>query len=256
LTVPSSLSSIRLPGRVAYRDALDWQRRLARARIQGALERDLLLLLEHEPVVTLGRGSREDTVRVPEGLLAARGIDMVEIERGGDVTYHGPGQLVGYPIIDLKNFRTDLHWYVRRLEEALILALAELGLGAFRAPGLTGVWVGEDGDPESSAVRVASGAARKIASIGVHVSRWVTWHGFALNTTPEPLDSFRLIVPCGIEGVRMTSLGTEGVQVDPSGVDAAVRRGFERAFDVGVDALPPEELHAIIRGAPVTVPNP
>lgn len=238
----------RLEGRVPYREALDWQRRLARRRIDGVLEDDLLLLLEHEPVITLGRGSSERNLVAPPAPLAEKGIDVVEIERGGDVTYHGPGQLVGYPIIDLKRYRTDLHWYVRRLEEALILALAGLGLGAFRAPGFTGVWVGEDGDADSLPMRVGAGAARKIASIGVHVSRWVTWHGFALNVSREPLDNFRLIVPCGIEGVRMTCLADEGVDAPMDTVVACVRRGFEGSFATYTTDLTSEALRADLTG--------
>ncbi len=240
----------RLPGRVPYREALDWQRRLARHRIGGELEDDLLLLLEHEPVVTLGRGSSEQNLVASPMLMAARGIDVVEIERGGDVTYHGPGQLVGYPILDLKRYRRDLHWYVRRLEEALIVAMAELGLSAFRAPGFTGVWVGEDGDLDSLPIRVAGGAARKIASIGVHVSRWVTWHGFALNVSPEPLENFRLIVPCGIEGVQMTCLSGEGVELGMDAVTGAVRHGFEAAFAAEAEEMLPQALHAALAVSP------
>lgn len=240
--MPHTLLTCRLPGRVPYVQVLDMQRRLARRRIEGTLADDVLLLLEHEPVVTLGRGSREDTVVASGNALAARGIETVEIERGGDVTYHGPGQLVGYPILDLKRYRTDLHWYVRTLEEALIVALAELDLNAFRAPGLTGVWVGQDGDSGTTPVRVASGKVRKVASIGVHVSRWVTWHGFALNVTREPLDNFRHIVPCGIDGVRMTSLASEGAVADLESVSDSVRRGFARAFDARIVDLAPEEI--------------
>lgn len=237
----NTLRICRLPGRIPYGQALDMQRRLARLRIAGELEDDVVLLLEHEPVVTLGRGSRDDNI-VASGLLAARGIETVEIERGGDVTYHGPGQLVGYPIIDLKGYRKDLHWYVRRLEDVLIGTLSRLGLEAFRAPGLTGVWVGEDGEAETLPLRVGSGRARKIASIGVHVSRWVTWHGFALNVTREPLDNFRLIVPCGIDGVRMTCLEAEGAAADLDEANVAVRRGLAEAFDVRVVDLTPEAI--------------
>ena len=225
------------------------QRRLARLRIDGVLEDDVVLLLEHEPVVTIGRGSRDDTVVASGRLLADCGIETVEIERGGDVTYHGPGQLVGYPIIDLKRYRTDLHWYVRRLEEALIIALSELGLEAFRAPGLTGVWVGVDGDADSMPLRVASGTARKIASIGVHVSRWVTWHGFALNVSREPLDNFRLIIPCGIDGVRMTCLHAEGVRVDVAEASSFVARGVADALGARIEDFAPDELSRALEDA-------
>ena len=217
-------------GRVSYRAGLGWQRVLARARITGELGHDLVLLLEHAPVVTLGRSSdASHVVGTPEELAAA-GVDRVEIERGGDVTYHGPGQLVGYPILDLTGFRKDLHWYLRRLEEVLILALADVGIPAFRIPDFTGVWVG---DPAAAAdpVARAAGEARKIASIGVHVSRWVTWHGFALNLTDEALVGFRWIVPCGIDAVRMTSVEAEGGDADPDAMRRTLTRAFARAFE-------------------------
>jgi len=178
-------------GRVPYDEALSWQRGLAQDRIAGRLAHDVLLLLEHPPVITLGRSSHAENVLAPD----AEGVEVFEIERGGDVTYHGPGQLVGYPILDLKQHRQDLHWYLRTLEQALIDALARLGIPAERNPGYTGVWT--------------SAGKRKIASIGVHVKQWVTWHGFALNVTTD-LSGFDRIVPCGISGVEMTSIGREG----------------------------------------------
>ncbi len=218
------VSVVLAPARVPYGAGLEWQRRLARARIDGRLSRDLLLLLEHEPVVTVGRGVPPEELPSLVG-AALEGIPRFEIERGGDVTYHGPGQLVGYPILDLHDYRQDLHWYVRRLEGSLIEALEELGLHAFRVAGYTGVWVGD----ALSGV-IAAGGVRKIASIGVHVSRWVTWHGFALNVTGEALGPFGGIVPCGIAGVRMTSLETEGVVWAGDEVARAVASGFARAF--------------------------
>ena len=199
-------------GLVPYARALEMQRALARERIAGRLSHDLLLLLEHPPVVTLGRGSHAEHVLRPDG------IDVVEVERGGDVTYHGPGQLVGYPIFDLRAYRQDLHWYLRTLEQALIEALALLGIAAGRNPGYTGVWTG----------------GRKIASIGVHVKQWVTWHGFALNVTTD-LGAFDRIVPCGIPGVEMTSVRKErgaGSGRLREAARTAVIRGFEMAFDV------------------------
>ena len=209
-------------GRVPYDRALAWQRTLAQARIDGRLEEDLLLLLEHPPVVTLGRTARGAHVLRPEG------VDVVEVERGGDVTFHGPGQLVGYPIFDLRGppYRQDLHWYLRTLEDALIAALAELGIPAERKTGYTGVWTG-------------AGGGRKIASIGVHVKQWVTWHGFALNVTTD-LAQFERIVPCGIEGVEMTSVEREtkapvAEDLWARALDAVVR-SFEDAFGVEVTA--------------------
>lgn len=190
-------------GRMPYGDALELQRSLARERISGAIPEDMLLLVEHPPVVTLGRsvkgGARN--LMVSSDYLASRGVELFDVERGGDVTFHGPGQLVGYPIIDLKRHRQDLHWFLRQVEEGLIRTLASYSIPAERNPGLTGVWT----------------AGRKIASIGVHARDWVTWHGFALNVTTD-LSYFELIVPCGIEGVTMTSIANELTRRDPSGL--------------------------------------
>ena len=198
-------------GLVAYAEALEWQRGLAQARIERRIPHDLLLLLEHPPVVTMGRTAQATQ------LLQAAGVDVFEVERGGDVTFHGPGQLVGYPIIDLTNYKQDLHWYLRTLEQALIGALEILGIPAERNPGYTGVWT----------------KGRKIASIGIHVKQWVTWHGFALNVATD-LAQFDRIVPCGIPGVSMTSIEkergpSEGLWDETV---AAVVAGFGAAFDV------------------------
>ena len=199
-------------GTVPYAEALEWQRELAEDRIAGRLPHDVLLLLEHPPVVTLGRNSRAAHVLQPAG------IDVFEVERGGDVTFHGPGQLVGYPILDLHAYKQDLHWYLRTLEQALIEALGVLGLTAARNPGFTGVWT----------------RGKKIASIGIHVKQWVTWHGFALNVTID-LTHFDRIVPCGIQGVEMTSVlrerGVRSQDLWTQAVDAVVK-GFEKAFHV------------------------
>jgi len=204
-------------GSVSYQDALTWQRELAEDRIAGRLDHDVLLLLEHPPVVTFGRNSRA------AHLLNPQGVEVFEVERGGDVTFHGPGQLVGYPILDLGGsggaYKKDLHWYLRTLEQALIDALALLEIPAERNPGLTGVWT----------------RGRKIASIGIHVKQWVTWHGFALNVTTD-LAHFDRIVPCGIQGVEMTSVEREGgrgtqEELWQDSVSAVVE-GFARAFDV------------------------
>ena len=209
-------------GLVPYAEALEWQRALAQARIERQVAHDLLLLLEHPPVVTLGRNSHHARVLRPDD--EGRGIEVFEVERGGDVTFHGPGQLVGYPILDLTGHRQDLHWYLRTLEQALVEALAALGIPAERKPGYTGVWT-----------RGGRGA-RKIASIGIHVKQWVTWHGFALNVTTD-LSYFDRIVPCGIPGVVMTSVGREtghgkrDTELWTETVGAVIR-GFERAFGV------------------------
>ena len=202
-------------GRRRYGDALELQRGLCRGRVSGAIAEDLLLLVEHDAVVTLGRGTRPESLPLPPDALRQRGIDVFEVERGGDVTCHEPGQLVGYPILDLQGHRPDLHWYLRELEGALIDALATLGVEAGREPGRTGVWVG----------------GRKVASIGIHVKQWVTLHGFALNVTND-LRGFDSIVPCGIQGVEMTSVAREVVRRggDPTAI-------WDRAREAVVGAL-------------------
>ena len=179
-------------GRQPYREVLELQRALRLDRLSGAAPHDMLLLVEHEPVYTLGRGTLATSLPVTIEELRARGAEVMEVERGGDVTWHGPGQLVGYPIIHLSQHREDLHWYLRALERSLIEALEALGIAAERNPGRTGVWT----------------RGRKIASIGIHVKQWVTLHGFALNVAPD-LAWFDAIVPCGIDGVEMTSVQRE-----------------------------------------------
>jgi lipoyl(octanoyl) transferase len=197
-------------GRRRYGDVLALQRELCRRRLAGEITEDLLLLVEHEPVVTLGRSTKPESLPLPPEALARRGVEIFEVERGGDVTYHGPGQLVGYPILDLQQLRPDLHWYLRSLEDALIQSLERLGVPADRNPGYTGVW----------------SAGRKLASIGVHVRRWVTFHGFALNVATD-LEYFDLIVPCGIRDVVMTSVlaerSTAGEPGDPAALWSATR---------------------------------
>lgn len=250
-------------GTLPYASALSLQRAAAAARIRGELSSDLLLLVEHPPVVTLGRTSRESHLVVSAEYLAAQGIELFEVERGGDVTFHGPGQLVGYPIIDLKGIRQDLHWYLRQVEESLIRTLATCGVAGGRNPGYTGVWVGTEGAPApggpepaserpgplvpvpASASQLEGRWQRKIASIGVHARDWVTWHGFALNVSTD-LRHFDLMVPCGIPGVRMTSLEAELEQGVPmAGVRSAAALALAMTFGfsdlVWVD---PEDLPA------------
>lgn len=210
MTGASTIQVIEL-GRRPYEEILTLQRRLCRERVLGLRHQDLLLLVEHDPVITLGRSTKASSLPLSAEELAGRGLRVFEVERGGDVTLHAPGQLVGYPIFQLQNHRPDLHWYLRQLEEALINGLGALGISAERNPGLTGVWTG----------------GRKIASIGIHVKQWVTFHGFALNVTTA-LDLFDLIVPCGIQGVRMTSVA--GEIGDRSGLDAEARTAVIAAF--------------------------
>ena len=185
---PRRLLDVRRLGRLRYADGLDLQAKLVEERKADRIP-DTLLLLEHDPVFTLGRNARRENVLWPEEALRERGFDVFEAGRGGDVTYHGPGQVVGYPILDLSPDRRDVHRYVRDLEEVMIRACADYAVTASRVAGLTGTWVGDE----------------KIGAIGVRISRWVTSHGFALNVAAD-LSPFDLIVPCGIEGRSVTSL--------------------------------------------------
>jgi lipoate-protein ligase B len=204
-------------GRTAYPATLERQRRLHAARVRSEIE-DVLLLTEHERVLTLGRKADDRFLRFSRGELAARGIAVIETERGGDVTYHGPGQLVAYPILDLRSFGRDVLGHVRRLEETAIRLLALYGIDGERRAGLPGVWAGE----------------RKIASVGVYVSRWVTMHGLAINLAPA-LSDFDLIHPCGLVGVRMTSVVELGGQApDLPAAFADYARVFDQVFAAGL----------------------
>ena len=205
----------------SYAETLSFQREVAAQRISKAIPHDVLLLVEHPPVITLGRSSKQEHLLVSPELLAARGVELFEVERGGDVTFHGPGQLVGYPIVDLTEHTQDLHWYLRQVEEVLIQAVGTLGLHADRNPGKTGVWTG----------------GRKLASIGVHARQWVTWHGFALNVTTD-LSYFDLMVPCGIADVTMTSVAAELASADPDALAASTRSAVIDAFSTQFSRTP------------------
>lgn len=207
---------IRRLGLVPYEEGLALQRALVEERRAGRVP-DLLLLLEHPPVITVGvRGDGGRSHIVAGGArLAALGVDVCETGRGGDVTYHGPGQVVGYPILDLRPDRCDVHRYVRDLEEVMIRTCADFGVLAGRLPGLTGAWVGGD----------------KIGAIGVRISRWIASHGFAFNVNTD-LEYFDLIVPCGIEGKGVTSLRRLlGGEARTGDVEAAILRHFAQVFD-------------------------
>ncbi|HYV56566.1 MAG TPA: lipoyl(octanoyl) transferase LipB [Candidatus Nitrosopolaris sp.] len=197
-------------GQVDYQRALVLQEALVARRLAGGA--DAMLLLEHPPVYTLGRGG--DPCHL--GGAATTGVPIVRAQRGGQVTYHGPGQLVGYPVLGLRDLRPDVGWYVRGLEEVLIRVLADLQVAADRRPGLAGVWCG----------------ARKIASVGVAIRRWVTWHGFALNVGRD-LSGFAAITPCGIAGVEMTSVEAEGGPGDIAAVIPLVVSRFVSVFGYG-----------------------
>ena len=211
--------AVRRLGLVEYARALDLQRQLVEERRTGAIG-DTLVLLQHPPVLTIGvrnRHARAHIVATADE-LERRGMTVIETGRGGDVTYHGPGQLVGYPILDLKPDRCDVHRYVRDLEAVLIDAIAAFGVTGVRVPGLSGVWVGPAGREE------------KVAAIGVRISRWITSHGFALNVSTN-LDDFSTIVPCGIADRGVTSLEhLLGRTVDARHVEDAVADAFEREF--------------------------
>lgn len=219
---------VRRLGRVRYADALDLQRALVEERKAGRIP-DTLLLLEHPHVITLGvktAGARANIVATPER-LAALGVEVFEAGRGGDVTYHGPGQIVGYPILDLRPDRQDVHRYVRDLEEVMIRVAGDFGVRASRIAGLTGIWVDVPRRPPE-----------KLAAIGIRISRWVTSHGFAFNVNTD-LDFFRLIVPCGITDKGVTSLERlTGRTIDLSEVEARFVHHFSGVFDREVCSTP------------------
>ena len=202
-------------GLVAYDEALKRQLEcVERLKADDASAEEFLLLLEHPPVITIGRSGTSANVRVDEAELKAQGVILREASRGGDVTYHGPGQLVGYPILRLDRHGKDVHRYMRSLEAVIIAVLKHFGIVAQRRPGLTGVWV----------------ADRKIASIGVAVTRWITYHGFALNVAPN-LAHFDLIHPCGLKGVTITSMAKElGRAVEVKEVEPTVIKAFAGEF--------------------------
>jgi lipoyl(octanoyl) transferase len=247
------LISVLQLGRIDYATGLRLQQRLVELRKEGRIG-NVLVLLEHSPVITLGRNAKRQNILASPESLARRGVEVFECDRGGDVTFHGPGQLVGYPIFDLRAISTPegkrktlgAIEYVRRLEEVLIRSCADLAISARRICGLTGVWT-ESSENEA-----------KIAAIGVHISRGVTSHGFALNVNTD-LDDFQLIVPCGIAAKPVTSMAKElGRQVSAEEVAHSVSRNFGLIFDaqmlwlenlddllrppVGVPLKPPHEL--------------
>jgi len=201
-------------GRVDYGETHALQQRLVTARAAGEIA-DTLLLLEHDPVVTLGRAAKEENVLHSAAALEALGISMHSVGRGGDVTFHGPGQLVGYPIVDLAPDRKDVRKYVHALEETMIRVVADYGIHAGRVGGLNGAWVGDD----------------KIGAVGVRISRWITMHGFGLNVSTD-LHYFELIVPCGIQGRGVTSIAAKvGHPVSMDEVETRAARHFGALFD-------------------------
>jgi lipoyl(octanoyl) transferase len=214
-------------GRVPYTEAWELQRSLAGAVSQGAIP-DTVILLEHEPVITLGRRTAEGELHVPEGAA----VEVVETNRGGKSTYHGPGQLVCYPILDLKRYGKDVKLYLRNLEEAVIRTLAALELDAVRIEGLTGVWLHPP--------------PRKIASIGVHISRWVTTHGYALNVDLDPAPFTDWITACGLEDAAFTTIARElGRPVDVAEVRPLAVAALEEVFGLELEELPADGVHGL-----------
>ncbi|KJH72214.1 octanoyltransferase [Aliterella atlantica CENA595] len=203
-------------GLVSYCDAWNWQKSLLQARVYNSILHDVLILLEHPPVYTLGQGASLDFLKFE---LDKNDFEVYRVERGGEVTYHCPGQLVGYPILNLKYYRQDLHWYLRQLEEVLIKVLAVYGLKGDRLAGLTGVWI--DGI--------------KVGAIGIKVSRWVTMHGFALNVCPD-LSGFEKIVPCGIADKSVGSMAQWIPDIQLDEVRLQVAKAFAEVF--GVEFIP------------------
>ncbi len=226
-------------GVVSYKDAWDYQEALLQQNLAIKAEKRLaaenqaiatndtshyLLFVEHPPVFTLGKSGNPENVLMSEEHLKRMGIEYFRTNRGGDITFHGPGQLVGYPILDLERFYTDIGKYLRQVEEVVIRTLADYGLKGDRSSGETGVWL----DPDRK------GSERKICAIGVRSSRWVTMHGFALNVNTN-LDYFNMIVPCGIPDKQVTSLARElGREVDMSEVKEKLAKHFEEVFQVSL----------------------
>lgn len=261
-------------GVIAYGRALELQRRLVEARKAGAAP-DVLLLCEHPHVITLGRSGHREHLRVSDGLLRARGVEFHATDRGGDITYHGPGQQVGYPILHVGELRRDVVWYVRQMEEALIRAAGDFGVTARREPGLTGVWVDPPAAPERGATGDAAGrkvqarrsdakgrgaqakacatsrGPEKLAAIGVHFSRWVSSHGFAFNVSTELL-YFDWIVPCGIRDRGVTSLQRLlGRRVDLGEFRLRLIERFGEVYGFDMQAASPEQLEQQLEWAGV-----
>lgn len=218
-------------GTVPYADALALQHRIVAARKRGALH-DTLLLLEHPPVFTLGRNANAANILAAPEFLKQLDITVFRVERGGDVTYHGPGQLVGYPILDLHNFRLDVGWFVRSLEELLVRALDDFHIRGKRIDKLVGVWLD-----------TPTGEA-KIVQIGARIEQWITYHGFALNVAPN-LAHFDLIVPCGISDKQVTAMARVlGQAMDPRAVRERVAARFGEVFGAEMIEVPREEFEA------------
>lgn len=241
-------------GRRRYAPVHALQKLLLEQRARGAVG-DLVLLVEHEHVITLGRAAEEANVLLSPEVLAARGVDLVRTGRGGDVTYHGPGQLVGYPILDLKPDRCDVRRYVRSLAEVMILLARELGVESGVVDGMVGVWVDRAAPTEWASAPWARELA-KLGAIGVRLSRWITMHGFAFNLGVD-LDAFRMIVPCGIRDHGVTSIAELKGQAPPvRDVALGARDALCRALDIDIerveDVADAADLHQVLGISPNT----
>jgi lipoyl(octanoyl) transferase len=234
-------------GESSYKEVWDYQENLLQQSVVAKTSRqtpvNYLLFTEHHPVYTLGKNGKLENVLINEEQRLQRGVEYFHINRGGDITFHGPGQLVGYPIFDLDQFKTDLSWYLRSLEEVIILTIAEYGIKGERSKGETGVWI----EPMNK------GCERKICAMGIRCSRWITMHGFAFNVNTD-LSYFDDIIPCGIHDKKVTSLKKElGYTISMAEVKQKVKNNFEKVFEVGFEESPkdrklesPEEIKELI----------
>jgi len=237
-------------GLIGYAEAYALQRRIVAARKADAIE-DVLLLCEHPHVITQGRNGKPEHLLAGENVLRQKGVDFYETSRGGDITYHGPGQIVGYPILNLAAIRRDVVWYVRMLEEVMIHASGDFSVVATREAGKTGIWVVRGKNSPQSTQRSQSGeiASEKLGAIGVHISRWVTSHGFAYNVSTD-LRFFDLIVPCGIADRKATSLEKLlGRSVDCREAAASLTQHFADVFSLNMRVVSVDALLEILRQA-------
>lgn len=238
-----SVCSIVDLGLIGYGEACELQKRVVAARKAGAID-DVLLFCEHPHVITLGRSGNRANLLASENVLRQKGVEYLASTRGGDITYHGPGQIVGYPILNLGAMRRDVVWYVRTLEEAMIRATAELGIAACREPGKTGIWVNAAERTATPSAPRKEAKAEKLAAIGVHISRWITSHGFAYNVATD-LRYFDLIVPCGIADRKATSLEKLlGRNVSPAEIKPLLAKHVGEVFDLTVRSGERAELFA------------
>jgi len=221
-------------GAVPYAQALEFQRRAVAGRKNGSVP-DLLLFCEHFPVITLGRNGKREHLRASERVLRQMNVEFHDTERGGDITFHGPGQIVGYPILDLTQLKRDVRWYVEQLEDVMIAAAAECGIAARRAEGMHGVWV-----------PAAGGEAEKLGALGVHISRWVTSHGFAYNVSTD-LRHFDLIVPCGLQKKATSLEKILGRAVAVEDVKPRLAANFAKIFGREMRSVARPDLEAAMR---------